>query len=198
MQIEIVYRDRSQLLDLPTGTTVGDVMARLGVPPEARTRVDGQGVWPEYRLRDGDRRLEFVVPGPPALGPESEGLEPWDFGGIVTGHCEDIYGEGAVEVDFKPTRAELKTLCLYHLDRFFHFEELFAAGHVGVSDIREHAYAWRRFETIAAVLNPDGPIPEFVEFIAEQARRIEEYKREMERDDVDRQFLAEISEPEGP
>ncbi|MGQ9457268.1 MAG: MoaD/ThiS family protein [Anaerolineae bacterium] len=52
-------------LDLPEGTTVAEVMARLGVPPSEvfTTVVNRQFVSEDTPLRDGDR-LDLVPPIP--------------------------------------------------------------------------------------------------------------------------------------
>jgi sulfur carrier protein ThiS len=56
---------RTRMMDLPDGTTVGEVVARLGLPDDPRVSfIDGRGVDDSAPLREGVRLAIF----PPVAG----------------------------------------------------------------------------------------------------------------------------------
>lgn len=56
---------RSRIVDLPDGTTVGEVVARLGLPDQPRVCfIDGRGVPEDTPVKDGSRLAIF----PPVAG----------------------------------------------------------------------------------------------------------------------------------
>jgi molybdopterin converting factor small subunit len=56
---------RTRMMDLPDGTTVGEVVARLGLPDDPRVSfIDGRGVDDSTPLREGVRLAIF----PPVAG----------------------------------------------------------------------------------------------------------------------------------
>lgn len=103
------------------------------------------------------------------LAPEAEGLDPIVVGGhFIIGYEADINGSDAVIMDFEPTRGELKMLADHYLSRFFTIQGIFAMGQSGSFEIRESAYTWRRFQSIAETLSPGQPIKEYEEYIAKE------------------------------
>ena len=62
------------------------------------------------------------------LAAESEGLEPRIAGNFIIGCVSDINGEDAELVDFKVTRAELKTLAYHYLERHYNEQTCAALG----------------------------------------------------------------------
>ncbi|MDY0168573.1 MAG: hypothetical protein RBS80_18635 [Thermoguttaceae bacterium] len=115
------------------------------------------------------------------LAPESEGLEPLIVGDCVIGYESDINGLDAELVDFRPTRAELRTLAHHYLDRYFTVQrEFYARGQSGTWEIREDAFTWRRFCAIAEALTPGKTIQEFQEYIESKQAEVEAVRREFE------------------
>jgi hypothetical protein len=113
--------------------------------------------------------------------PESEGLEPLIVGDSVVGYESDINGPDAELVDFKPTRAELRTLAYHYLGRYFTVQrEFYARGQSGTWEIREDAFTWQRFQSIAEALSPGETIKEFQAYIESKQAEVEEVRREME------------------
>lgn len=56
---------RTRMIDLPDGTTVGEVVARLGLPDQPRVCfIDGRGVPEDTPVKDGSRLAIF----PPVAG----------------------------------------------------------------------------------------------------------------------------------
>jgi sulfur carrier protein ThiS len=56
---------RTRIIDLPDGTTVGEVVARLGLPDDPRVVfIDGRGSEEDAHLREGVRLAIF----PPVAG----------------------------------------------------------------------------------------------------------------------------------
>jgi sulfur carrier protein ThiS len=56
---------RTRMIDLPDGTTVGEVVARLGLPDQPRVCfIDGRGVKEHASITDGSRLAIF----PPVAG----------------------------------------------------------------------------------------------------------------------------------
>ena len=96
------------------------------------------------------------------VAPECEGLGPLvGPNKELVGYREYIHGPGSVLTDFRPTRAELRTLAYDYLERCAVVSVMSGAGHSGSSEWREQEFTWKRFLSIASCLNPDGPDPEF-------------------------------------
>lgn len=112
------------------------------------------------------------------FAPETEGLGPLVQEGTVIGYFGDINGPETDLVAFQPTRAELRTLAQHYLERFFRVQDIHAMGMSGSWEIREEAFAERRFLSIAETLNSEEPMKEFQEYIDKRWAEIDEWKRE--------------------
>jgi hypothetical protein len=113
--------------------------------------------------------------GKPEMAPESTACSPILGQGYVIGHVEDINGEGAILVNWQPTRAELRVLGLHYLEVYYsHQIEFVELGATGSTEWRESAFAWHRFNSIADAIGEGAVVPEWDAYIEEQERLLSE------------------------
>ncbi len=113
--------------------------------------------------------------GRPAMAPESKACGPIRGQGYVIGQVDDINGEGAILVNWQPTRAELRVLGLHYLELYYSNQIEFAEfGTTGSSEWRESAFARQRVNSIADALGEGTVVPEWDAYIKEQEQRLSE------------------------
>ena len=129
---------------------------------------------------------------------ECDGLEPLVAGGYAIGCHPDITGPDAVLVEFRPTRAELRTLAYHYLDRYF-LEKLCAAlGWGGSWEWREIKFTWRRFCAIEEALSPEEPLEEFRVYIDARWAEIDKECREAKSQRSATEKHAAVTEEDAP
>ena len=113
--------------------------------------------------------------GKPPMAPESTACSPILGQGFVIGLVDDVNGEGAQLVNWRPTRAELRLLGLHYLERYYSNQKEFAElGTTGSTEWRESAFSWQRFNSIAEALGGDAVVPEWDAYIEEQEKILAE------------------------
>jgi hypothetical protein len=113
--------------------------------------------------------------GKPAMAQESKACGPICGKGFVIGYVDDINGEGAQLVNWKPTRAELRVLGLHYLERYYSNERWCVESETsGSTEWRESVFCSQRFQSIAGALGQDTVVPEWDAYIAEQKKILSE------------------------
>lgn len=119
------------------------------------------------------------VTGKPDMAPESAECGPIVGSGYIIGYVDNINGEGAQLVDWKPTRAEMRVLGLHYLERYFSVRHTFAMGTTGSWEVREAIFSWQRFLRIEDALGEEAVIPEWDAYITEQEKSLAETEAAM-------------------
>ena len=95
----------------------------------------------------------------------------------VTGFQESIHGPDGEFVDFRPTKAELKVLARYYLERFIEVQRFVAStGTTGSWEAKTELFCWARYCSISEALGE--PVEEFEATINQHEKEIAEIAEE--------------------
>jgi hypothetical protein len=140
-----VLRDvKSAFVDL--GRLEGNMLDRLSVV--------------QNRAEVLERTAAFTQHDRGRLAPQSAHVAPTVGDNCVIGYASEINGGDATLVeDFAPTRAEIKMLGLYYLDRHYQERICAAYGFSGSNEWRMMHFSWERFNAIETAMG--NRVPEF-------------------------------------
>lgn len=98
----------------------------------------------------------------------------------VTGFKESIHGPDGEFVDFRPTKAELKVLARYYLERFIEVQRFVAStGTTGSWEVKTELFCWARYCSISEALGER--VEEFEATINQHEKEIAEIVAEAEK-----------------